>query len=86
VDLAILQISSGAGLVVWSIIAPGSDLSFDLPDLGQLTGVGKLVHGPITTTFSIARLAKFDYGTVRWGQLSTDAWSAYAQDTMSGFY
>jgi hypothetical protein len=86
VDLAYVLISSGNGLVTWQIVAPGSDLSFDLPDLGQLTGVGNLVHGPISTTFSIARLAKFDYGTLRSGQLTAGAWSAYAQDASSGFY
>ncbi len=32
VDLAYVRVSSGAGLVTWQIIAPGSDLSFDLPD------------------------------------------------------
>jgi hypothetical protein len=86
VDLAYLQITSGAGLVTWQIVAPGSDLSFDLPDLSQLTGIGKLVHGPITATFWTARLANFDYGTLRSGQLTTSAWNAYAQDAVSGFY
>jgi hypothetical protein len=86
VDLAYIQVSSGAGLVTWQIIAPGSDLSFDLPDLGQIAGVGSLVHGHIQTTFWVARVSSFDYGTLRSGQLSPSAWNAYAEDTTSGTF
>jgi hypothetical protein len=86
IDLALVNVSSGNALVVWTIVAPGSDLSFDLPDLTQLPDIGTLVHGPLTTTFSIARLGSFDYGRLRYGQLSSSAWSAYAQDIASGSY
>ena len=86
IDLVSLSISSANGLVVWQIIAPGSDLSFDLPDLSQVPGVGTLIHGPIATTLSIARIDQFDYGTLRSGQLATSAWNAYAQDTIAASY
>ncbi len=86
VDLMVMRVSSGNGLVDWRIVAPGAATSFDLPDLGAAVGVGKLVHGPITTTFSVARIESFDYGRLRWGQLSSGAWNAYAQDTSPGLY
>ncbi len=86
VDLAIIDVTSGAGLVTWQIIAPGSALSFDLPDLSQVPGVGALIHGPIVTNFVVARLNAFDYGLLRYGQLSSTAWGAYAEDSVSGSY
>jgi hypothetical protein len=86
IDLVYVAISSGQGLVRWQIVAPGSDLSFDVPDLGQIAGIGNLVHGPIVTSFAVARLPTFDYGTLRSGQLSTSSWSAYAEDTLVGSY
>jgi hypothetical protein len=86
IDLAVVDVSSGNGLVQWQIVAPGSDLSFDLPDISQVPGVASLRHGPITTTFSVARIAGFQYGLLRSGQLSTSAWSAYAQDVAQGTY
>jgi hypothetical protein len=86
IDLVVVNVWSGNGLVTWQIVAPGSALSFDLPDLAQVPGVGTLVRGPISTTFSIARMAGFDYGALRYGQLSSGAWSAYAQDTAAGSY
>ncbi len=86
VDLAIVDISSGEGLVVWQIVAPGSVLSFDVPDIAQVPGVSSLLRGVITTSFTVASIAQFDYGTLRTGQLSTPAWNAYAQDQVTGSY
>jgi hypothetical protein len=86
VDLVTLNVSSGEDLVAWQIVAPGAARSFDLPDLSQVAGVGSLIHGPITTTISVARIQNFDYGSLRSGQLSTQAWNAYAQDTIGGSY
>jgi hypothetical protein len=86
IDLVVVNVSSGNGLVVWQIVSPGSNLSFDLPDLTQVPGVASLIRGAITTTFSVARLDGFDYGQLRYGQLKGSAWSAYAQDTAAGTY
>jgi hypothetical protein len=86
VDLAIFAISSGGGLVEWQIVAPGTDLSFDVPDLSHLSGVATLQHGPITTTFLVARMNNFQYGLLRSGQLQTSAWNAYAEDVAQGAY
>jgi hypothetical protein len=86
VDLAFVNVSSAGGLVAWQIVAPGDALSFDLPDLSRVTGIGSLVRGPITTKVQVARIADFDYGTMRTGQLSQGAWNAYAEDARSGAY
>jgi hypothetical protein len=86
VDLAVVDVSSGDGVVTWQIVAPGSDLSFDLPDLSQVQGVDTLVHGVISTSFAIARLNGFEYGTLVTGQLGSSAWSAYAQNVALGSY
>jgi hypothetical protein len=86
IDLAVVTVSSGNGLVQWQIVTPGTDLSFDLPDLTQVPGVDHLVHGPLVTSFAIARINGFQYGLVRSGQLDSSAWSAYAADVASGSY
>jgi hypothetical protein len=93
IDIAVVNVSSGNGLLTWQIVAPGSNLSFDVPDLSQVPGVAGLVHGPLSTTFSIARMEGFDYTQLRYGQLNalrpgaaSNAWNAYAQDTTAGSY
>ncbi|HEY1695720.1 MAG TPA: IPT/TIG domain-containing protein [Polyangiaceae bacterium] len=86
VDLAVVDVSSGNGLVTWQIVAPGSDLSFDLPDISQVQGVESLRHGVIATNFAVARINGFQYGGLRSGQLASSAWSAYAADVASGSY
>lgn len=86
VDLAIVTVASGNGLVSWQIVAPGSDLSFSLPDISQVQNVDSLVHGPIQTTFAIARISGFSYANLPSGQLATSSWSAYAEDVASGSY
>jgi hypothetical protein len=87
-DLSVVQIESGGGLVRWTIIAPGGRSSFDVPDLAALPGpdpVG-LVHGAIATTVYVARIEQFDYARLRFGQLNTGAWNAYAFDSLGGVY
>jgi hypothetical protein len=87
-DLALIEIASGGGLVGWTIVAPGGTTSFALPDLRALPGpsyVG-LVPGGIGTIVYTARLDNFTYGKVRYGQLGTGAWAAYAFDGANGSY
>ena len=85
IDLALVEVSTGGGLVTWTIVSP-ANLSFGLPDISQISGVDSLQRGPISTTFWIAGIAGFDYGTLRTGQLSSSAWNAYAEDTANGSY
>ncbi|MDF2693098.1 MAG: hypothetical protein K0S65_1481 [Labilithrix sp.] len=87
-DISVTQIASGDGLVSWTIVAPASRRSFDVPDLSALPGpdsVG-LMRGAITTTMYVARIEQFDYGRLRYGQLSTGPWAAYAFDSLGGVY
>ena len=88
VDLSVTQVVSGGGLVAWTIVAPGGKSSFSVPDLSALPGpdsVG-LVPGAISTTVYVARIEQFDYARLRYGQLSTGPWSAYAFDSLGGVY
>jgi hypothetical protein len=88
VDLEVVQITSGNGLVAWTIAAPGGVKSFDVPDLAVLStpdNVG-LVRGGITTTVRAARIDGFSYGKLRQGQLTSTTWNAHAFDTLSGAY
>ncbi|MBV9945268.1 MAG: IPT/TIG domain-containing protein [Myxococcales bacterium] len=85
-DLAVVNVTSGNGLVTWTIVAPGNDLRFEVPDLAQVAGVGTLARGPITTNFYAARVPSFSYDNLRYGQISTRAWSAYAQNVTAGSY
>jgi hypothetical protein len=86
IDLVVVTISSGEGLVEWQVVAPGTDLSFDLPDLTQVPGVDTLIHGALATSFSIASINGFQYGQVRSGQLTSSAWNAYATNVAPGSY
>lgn len=87
-DLVRLTVSSGNGLVSWTIVAPGSVREAVVPDLTALPGPDPLglVRGPISSTLSVARIEGFDYGRLRFGHLSSGAWSAYAQDALGGAF
>jgi hypothetical protein len=85
-DLAELNISSGNGLVTWTIIAPSGDTSFDVPDLSGFSDNAGLRRGGIQTVVYVANIASFQYGQVRYGQLSSGAWNAYATNVSNGAY
>jgi hypothetical protein len=88
VDVSVIQVSSGEGLVEWTIAAPGGVTSFDLPDLTALPSKKNLglIHGSITTTVSVARIEAFQYGRLRYGNLSPGSWTAFASDSLGGVY
>jgi len=88
VDLEVIKVSSGNGLVSWTIAAPGGVRSFDLPDLAAIPSPDALglVRGPISTTVRAARIDGFAYGKLRQGQLSTTTWNAHAFDALDGAY
>jgi hypothetical protein len=83
-----LTITSGGGLVTWTIIAPGAATSFDVPDLAAIPSPDSLglIHGPIYTSVYVARIEEFSYGRLRTGQLTSTAWNAYAFDSAGGAY
>jgi hypothetical protein len=85
-DLLKLEIMSGGGLVEWDIVAPGGVTSFDLPDLSLLPGNVGMWRGTIYTTVYVARINAFDYGKLRWGNLGSSTWNAYAINAKTGSY
>jgi hypothetical protein len=87
-DLSITEISSGNGLVAWTVAAPAGVKSFALPDLHALPGPDRLglIEGPIDTTVRVGRIEGFSYGRIRQGQLKPTSWNAHAFDTMTGVY
>ena len=75
VDLSVLTLSTGGGLVNWTVAAPPGVTQTKLPDLSQL-GLG--LSGPITIGVSVAHIVDFDYGSLRYRQLGDRGWNAYA--------
>jgi hypothetical protein len=85
VDLIQYSISSGSGLISWSVTAPANVLSFELPDLSSLPQ-GDLLPGAIDVVVSLAGLSDFDYGKLEQADLRRAAWQAYALDVASSHY
>jgi hypothetical protein len=95
VDLTVVRIGSGGGLINWTIVAPGAKKDFTVPDIskipplvedGEVTWHYELVRGGIGTTVNVARVDDFKYEKLRLGQLSSASWSAYAIDAVNGAY
>lgn len=86
VDLFVFDVQSGAGLVGWTVIAPGSAQAFDLPDLDALSTDLGLIPGPLSITVSAARIKDFAYGTLRYRDATPRGWAAYATDVFYASY
>lgn len=82
VDLTVVRVQAGSGLYEWTLVAPGRREELTLPDLKQLAPEAALPGGSITIAPTLARVgAGFDYGRLRYRELSPRGWSAYASDT-----
>jgi IPT/TIG domain len=86
VDLFVYDVQSGAGLVGWTVIAPGSSSAFDLPDLNSLSTDLGLIPGPLSITVNAARIQHFAYGTLRYRDATQRGWAAYATDVFYASY
>jgi hypothetical protein len=89
VDLTLVQVISGGGLVTWTIVAPGAAMKFDLPDPnGIKTSPDRLglVPGAVLASVYVARIDQFTYGTLRYGHLTQGTWNAFAFDSLGGSY
>lgn len=84
-DLLETLVSSGGGLVRWSIHSP-ANADFDVPDLAAAGTKLGLVKGAIATTTYAARVDGFAWSKLRYGWLSSGAWSAFAYDVAIGVY
>jgi len=80
VELTVVYAQSGGGLVTWVIAAPAGVSSTKLPNLAALGSELALLPGPITFSVNRAHITPFDYGSLRYRQLDTRGWNAYASD------
>jgi len=68
------------------VVAPGSSLAFDLPDLNSISADLGLVPGPLSITVNAARIKDFAYGTLRYRDTTQRGWAAYATDVFYASY
>ncbi|MFO0569314.1 MAG: IPT/TIG domain-containing protein [Polyangiaceae bacterium] len=80
VELHVITIQSGGGLVNWTVAAPGNVSSTHLPNLAALGAELALQPGAITIGVVRAHIDPFDYGALRYRQLDSRGWNAYASD------
>jgi len=80
VELSVMIIQSGGGLVNWLVAAPAGVGATELPDIAQLSPDFGLIPGAITIGVTRAHIDDFDYGNLRYRQLDTRGWTSYASD------
>jgi IPT/TIG domain-containing protein len=85
VALVLYELTSGAGLITWSVVAPPNAGGFTLPDLSQLPE-GGLLPGALDVSVSLASLPDFEYAALSTADLGRFAWEAYASDVASTRY
>jgi hypothetical protein len=81
VDLTVVRIIAGEGLYSWTLVAPGPQSELKLPNLAQLAPDAALPVGSMAIETTLAHIEGFDYGSLRYRQLSERGWNAYATDT-----
>ncbi|HKY37511.1 MAG TPA: IPT/TIG domain-containing protein [Polyangiaceae bacterium] len=80
VDLTVIKIKAGQGLYNWTVVAKGPRRELELPDLGALDPAAALPIGSVVIQVSLARIDAFDYGSLRYRQLTDRGWNAHATD------
>jgi hypothetical protein len=80
VDVTVVQLESGGGLVTWLIAAPGGTRSITLPDLKSAFVEGALLPGNVSIDVLGGHVGGFDYGMVRYRQLAPRGLDAYSLD------
>jgi IPT/TIG domain len=81
VDLTVVRVTAGGGLHEWTIVAPGPRTQLSLPDLAELDPGAALPRGSIEIETTLAHIRDFNYGTLRYRELTPRGWNAYATDT-----
>lgn len=82
-DLLKLTLTAADGSTTWTVVTPAATRSIELPLLPSELG---LPSGALSLGIYAARVDGFDYGRVRYGQLSRYSWNAYAYDFGFGRY
>lgn len=80
-DLVVVDILTNGDLYNWRIVAPGSRKSFALPDLSSIHESLAWPRGAQTFTVALAQLDNFDYGSLRYRDLTERGWLAHATDS-----
>lgn len=80
VELTVVSAQSAGGLMTWTIAAPAGVTATKLPNLAQLGSELALYPGQITFGVTRAHIEAFDYGNVRYRQLDSRGWTAWATD------
>jgi IPT/TIG domain len=80
VDITVLRLESGGGLVTWLVAAPGGTRTITLPNLSQAFPLGALVPGNVSINVYGGHIEGFDYGNVRYRDLQTRGFDAYSLD------
>jgi hypothetical protein len=92
VDLTVARIYAGGDLYQWTLVAPGAPTELPLPNLGDITPAAALPVGSLAIETSLAHIedapgskcerrpCPFVYGSLRYRQLGTRGWNAYASD------
>lgn len=86
VDVNVVRIAAGGGLMEWLVVAPAGKTDIELPDLA-MTDAG-LPSGPMTVTVYGAHIDDhgFDYGKLQYRHTDTRGWTAYAYDVFHTYY
>jgi hypothetical protein len=85
-SLLVTRVSSGGGLVTWTIVAPGGATGVTLPSLAGLPSDHDLRPGALQTRLTCARVENFSYDRMRLGEGTEAAWSAFAARAYQGRY
>lgn len=81
VELTVIRVRGGKGLYEWTLVAPGRRAQLTLPNLGRLAPDAALPVGSTEIETTLAHIENFDYGSLRYRQLTSRGWNAYATDT-----
>jgi hypothetical protein len=85
-DLTVLDVSSGAGLISWRIVAPGTPKSVRVPDLAAVDADLALVPGPLALQVTLASIDDFSYARLGSRDLTTRGWRSYSRDVSFANY
>lgn len=85
-NLLIVDVTTGGGLYNWRIVGPGTARSVMLPDLEAIDPELAWPRGSQTFGVVLAHVTDFDYGSLRYRDLTERAWTAHAVDAFFAAY
>jgi hypothetical protein len=82
----VYDISSGDGLISWTVVVPQGAHSIEIPDLSMFAfPEGALPKGPITIGVYGARVDGLNYGALRYRDIRPSGMTAYSLDYFNSF-